>query len=177
MYRHPVGGVFAPCFFLRRGGALRGRHNGSEGRREQTFKTDQDNALIYSDTEDERAGEYFTQLAAFAQEALAACGYPPCTGNFMASNPQWRQPLSAWIHYFRSWISGAERRGTEDALILFDMRPVAGDFSLFEKLAVRSRCRWKPSRWWRGISRSSRSSRPRGASLWRMPHRSSRCSP
>ena len=112
---------------------------GSEGRREQTFKTDQDNALIYSDDGDERAGEYFTQLAAFAQDALAACGYPPCTGNYMASNPKWRQPLGVWMNYFRAWISEAERHGTEDALIVFDMRPVAGDFSLFEKLAAEKR--------------------------------------
>ena len=46
---------------------------GSEGRREQTFKTDQDNALIYSDAGDEPAArEYFTQLAAFAQDALGS---------------------------------------------------------------------------------------------------------
>jgi CBS domain-containing protein len=113
---------------------------GSEGRREQTFKTDQDNALIYADTEDEtRAGEYFTQLAAFVQDALADCGYPPCPGNFMASNPQWRQPLRVWQEYFRLWITEAERHGTEDALILFDMRPVAGDLSLFQKLASERR--------------------------------------
>ena len=110
---------------------------GSEGRREQTFKTDQDNALIYADASEEKESDaraYFTQLAGFAQDSLAACGYPPCTGNYMASNPQWRQPLRAWIEYFRSWIVNAERRGVEDALIIFDMRPVAGDFSLFEKL-------------------------------------------
>jgi len=115
---------------------------GSEGRREQTFKTDQDNALLITDgseSEQATAREYFSRLAAFAQDVLAACGYPPCTGNYMASNPQWRQPLRAWIEYFRSWIVNAERRGVEDALIIFDMRPVAGDFSLFEKLTAERR--------------------------------------
>ena len=56
---------------------------GSEGRREQTFKTDQDNALIYADPAEEdraRAGEYFEALAVFAQEALERCGYPRCPG-------------------------------------------------------------------------------------------------
>ncbi len=110
---------------------------GSEGRREQTFKTDQDNALIYEDSEDEpKAREYFAQLAAFVQDALATCGYPPCTGNYMASNPRWRQPLQTWLSYFRAWITEAELHGTEDALIFFDMRPVAGDFSLFQTLAA-----------------------------------------
>ena len=56
---------------------------GSEGRREQTFKTDQDNALIYADPAEEdraRASEYFEALAVFAQEALERCGYPACPG-------------------------------------------------------------------------------------------------
>jgi len=116
---------------------------GSEGRREQTFKTDQDNALIYADSADEGAREYFTQLAAFAQDALSACGYPLCPGNYMASNPRWRQPLSAWIHYFNIWITEAELHGTEDALIFFDMRPVAGDFTLFQSLMTQTRERLK----------------------------------
>jgi len=108
---------------------------GSEGRREQTFKTDQDNALIYSDAGDEPAArDYFTQLAAFAQQALAACGYPLCPGDYMASNLRWRQPLRVWLDYFHQTIQEADLHATEDALIMFDMRPVAGDFSLFEAL-------------------------------------------
>lgn len=110
---------------------------GSEGRREQTFKTDQDNALIYADAGDEPATrEYFTQLATFAQEALVACGYPLCPGDFMASNLRWRQPLRVWLDYFHQCIKEADLHGTEDALIMFDMRPVAGDFSLFKTLAA-----------------------------------------
>jgi len=113
---------------------------GSEGRREQTFKTDQDNALIYADGGDGRAArEYFAKLAQFAREALEACGYPACTGGYMASNPRWCQPLSTWVEYFRGWIADASLHDTEDALILFDIRPVAGDFSLFESLAARNR--------------------------------------
>jgi CBS domain-containing protein len=111
---------------------------GSEGRREQTFKTDQDNVLIYTDPPDDnraRARDYFEALAAFAQEALERCGYPPCPGGWMASNPQWRLPLSSWLHHFEHWIDEAEYHSVEDALILLDMRPVAGDFSLFEQLA------------------------------------------
>jgi CBS domain-containing protein len=112
---------------------------GSEGRREQTFKTDQDNALIFADSATGDAREYFSHLAAFAQEALVTCGYPLCTGNYMASNPRWRQPLAGWLGFFHEWITGADLHGTEDALILFDMRPVAGDFSLYQSLAVQTR--------------------------------------
>ncbi len=113
---------------------------GSEGRREQTFKTDQDNALIYADSSDQPAArEYFAQLSAFAQDALLTCGYPLCTGNYMASNPRWRQPLQVWMNYFHEWMTGAELHGTEDALLFFDMRPVAGDFSLYQTLAAANR--------------------------------------
>ena len=44
-------------------------------------------------------------------------------------------PLNAWRRTFELWITEVQRREVEDALILFDMRPVAGDFSLFEALA------------------------------------------
>jgi len=112
---------------------------GSEGRREQTFKTDQDNALVYADPADEertKASEYFEKLSVFAQEALERCGYPACTGGWMASNPRWRMPLSAWQAMFREWIGEAAYHSVEDALILLDMRPVSGDFSLYERLAA-----------------------------------------
>ena len=112
---------------------------GSEGRAEQTFKSDQDNGLILSDATDTRAEEYFSDLAAFARDALARCGYPPCPGDFMASNPRWRQPLSVWQRYFYEWIEDPGLRSTEDALIFFDMRAVAGDVSLFENLAAHVR--------------------------------------
>lgn len=113
---------------------------GSEGRREQTYKTDQDNALIFADGGDSHASwEYFPRLAAFAQKALEACGYPACTGGYMASNSRWCRPLQTWMNYFHGWITEASLHDTEDALILFDMRPVAGDFSLFEALAAGKR--------------------------------------
>jgi CBS domain-containing protein len=109
---------------------------GSEGRREQTFKTDQDNALIYADAGRQLPGseEYFARLAEFAQDALARCGYPLCVGGFMASNPRWRMSVTGWTTEFEHWISEPVQRGVQNALIFFDMRPVAGDFSLFEQL-------------------------------------------
>jgi CBS domain-containing protein len=126
---------------------------GSEGRREQTFKTDQDNALIYADPPDESAAiaQYFAALAEFAQAALERCGYPPCTGGYMASNPRWRQPLAVWQDRFAAWIREADLHSTEDALIFFDIRPVAGDFSLFEKLAADYYERLKDARFFKSV--------------------------
>jgi CBS domain-containing protein len=127
---------------------------GSEGRREQTFKTDQDNILVYANAGNEQgaaATEYFGRFAEFARSALESCGYPPCPAEYMASNLRWRQPLSVWLEYFRTWVTGAELHSVEDALIFFDMRPVAGDFTLFERLATQNRELLKQAGFFRSI--------------------------
>jgi len=110
---------------------------GSEGRREQTFKTDQDNGLIYADLADERqpaAAQYFAEFADFVHKGLTACGYPPCPGGYMASNARWRQPLAQWKRYFYQWIKDPSILSAQDAVIFFDMRPVGGDLSLYHAL-------------------------------------------
>ena len=112
---------------------------GSEGRREQTFKTDQDNALIYSDAADAEALKYFERLTLFVNQALKQCGYPDCEGGYMATNPKWRQSLSAWKSTFETWIREGDLHPTEDALIFFDMRPLAGDETLFKQLSTHIR--------------------------------------
>jgi CBS domain-containing protein len=127
---------------------------GSEGRREQTFKTDQDNALIFADVEESNAGavqEYFARFSYYVRDALVRCGYPPCTGDYMASNPRWRQPLSSWKNYFRTWITAADLHSVEDALIFFDMRPVGGDTSLFEALAASVRQTLKDASFFKSV--------------------------
>jgi CBS domain-containing protein len=108
---------------------------GSEGRKEQTFKTDQDNALIYEDTTaPEAAAEYFSRFAAFVNDALMQCGFPECTGGYMASNQRWRQPLGTWKEYFSSWINAPTTEAVLQSVILFDFRPVAGNLALGEIL-------------------------------------------
>jgi len=124
---------------------------GSEGRREQTFKTDQDNALIYADDLDSAALEYFEQLAGFTNDALKQCGYPECEGGYMATNPRWRQSVKAWQHTFAKWINEGELHATEDALIFFDMRPVAGDRTLFQQLEESNQERLQHSGFFKSI--------------------------
>lgn len=109
---------------------------GSEGRKEQTFRTDQDNAIIYEDT-DGTSGEaqtYFAEFAARMRDALERCGFPPCNANYMASNPEWRQPFSVWRNYFSRWIQQPTPEAVLRSLILFDFRPVGGDALLAERL-------------------------------------------
>jgi CBS domain-containing protein len=109
---------------------------GSEGRKEQTFKTDQDNAIIYEDTGDrgKDAAEYFSGFSVQMRDALARCGFPPCSADYMASNPAWRQPLSVWKKYFSDWINIPTPEAVLRSLILFDFRPVYGDLLLAERL-------------------------------------------
>ncbi len=106
---------------------------GSEGRREQTLKTDQDNGLVYADPPPalrEAAADYFAQLARSMGEALIGLGFPPCPGGFMASNPRWCQPESAWRRYFNGWMETQEPEQVLNASLFFDLRPVAGDEAL-----------------------------------------------
>ncbi|MBF0559880.1 MAG: cyclic nucleotide-binding/CBS domain-containing protein [Nitrospirae bacterium] len=111
---------------------------GSEGRGEQIFKTDQDNALIYADTtsamQEEAAHKYFSDLTAFVKDGLEQCGFPPCPAHYMASNPQWRQPLRTWRKYFSDWVTRPTAEAILNSLIFFDFRPLYGDFSLAEDL-------------------------------------------
>lgn len=112
---------------------------GSRARQEQGLGGDQDNALVYADqrpqglTEDDIQA-HFAALAARVVAGLEACGYPRCPGEVMATNPKWRVSLSTWRQYFHSWVREPEPEAVLNASIFFDMRPVAGDASLFNEL-------------------------------------------
>jgi len=111
---------------------------GSEGRKEQTFRTDQDNAIIYqdpaSDAEARAAQEYFSGFATFVKDSLLRCGYASCPGNYMASNPQWCQPYLKWERYFTDWIQTPTPEAVLASAIFFDFRPVYGETALASRL-------------------------------------------
>ncbi len=108
---------------------------GSQARREQTARTDQDNALLLDDAFDaEVHGAYFEALARFVCDGLNACGYVHCPGNMMAMNPQWRQPLQQWRRYFRKWIDQPEPMALMLSSVFFDLRAVAGHTPLLTQL-------------------------------------------
>jgi CBS domain-containing protein len=109
---------------------------GSEGRREQTIRTDQDNALVYDDPGGFEGGasEYFARFASQAIDALVRLGYPPCPAGSMASNPKWCQPLSVWRSYFGDWVSDVTAENLMYFSIYLDFRPVAGEIRLAEAL-------------------------------------------
>jgi CBS domain-containing protein len=67
---------------------------GSEGRGEQTLRTDQDSAIIYADHLTPAQLAEVERFAVRLVEALEQIGVPRCPGDTMASNPQWRHSLS-----------------------------------------------------------------------------------
>jgi len=106
---------------------------GSEGRREQTLKTDQDNGLVYADPRPDQANSaatYFRSLAAGMGDALVRLGFPACAGGFMASNERWCQPERVWRGYFDTWMETPNPEQILRASIFFDLRPIGGDEAL-----------------------------------------------
>jgi len=103
---------------------------GSEGRREQTFKTDQDNAIIYADPVGEEqareAHEWFAAFTPRVRDALVRCGFPLCPGGYMAANPDWCRPLRDWKRTFSSWVANPDAQAVLRSLILFDFRALHG---------------------------------------------------
>jgi CBS domain-containing protein len=120
---------------------------GSEGRREQTLVTDQDNALVYADVagQEEGAARYFTALGERVCAWLNEVGIAYCHAHVMASNQEWCQPLSVWKGYFTGWVRVPVPQAVMNSNIFFDFREIYGDGSLaaelrahvFELLAAR----------------------------------------
>jgi CBS domain-containing protein len=107
---------------------------GSEGRREQTLTTDQDNAIIYSD--DLSAGQV-ERIREFSEElidSLIAIGVPPCPGGIMAKNEPWRRSLSGWKNVLDSWLRDSGPQNIMNGSMFFDLRTLYGNQELEAEL-------------------------------------------
>jgi len=100
---------------------------GSEGRGEQTLRTDQDNAIVYHD--DLPAGELRTveRFAARLVDALEEIGVPRCPGNIMASPPEWCHSVSEWKQLLDQWITAPTPEHILNFGMLQDLRALHGD--------------------------------------------------
>ncbi|MBL4910482.1 MAG: cyclic nucleotide-binding/CBS domain-containing protein [Alteromonadaceae bacterium] len=110
---------------------------GSQARQEQFAHSDQDNALIISDKMQPQHQSWFTDLAHFVSDGLAACGFIYCPGNVMATNTKWRQPQSVWQHYFSQWVTVPEPKALMHASIFFDLNTIYGDESLLQQIRTK----------------------------------------
>ena len=110
---------------------------GSQGRQEQLAHSDQDNALIISDSMKPQDDEWFMRLATFVSDGLAECGFIYCPGDIMATNPKWRQPQKKWQQYFDQWVSKPSPEALLNSSTFFDLSTVYGDENLLESVRQR----------------------------------------
>jgi CBS domain-containing protein len=109
---------------------------GSEGRREQTIVTDQDNAIVFQGATGASAAirERLLAFARAANDGLAELGFPLCPGNIMAGNAQYCLDVVEWRAKFAGWIREPTPEALLGANIFFDFRPLAGKVELAESL-------------------------------------------
>lgn len=110
---------------------------GSEGRKEQTLATDQDNAIIYNTPAGDNktaAGEYFLRLGDFVNHSLDEIGIALCKGRVMAGNPEWTLPLQEWKERTRHRMEDSAPRDVMESSIFYDFRAVYGDAELADEL-------------------------------------------
>jgi CBS domain-containing protein len=105
---------------------------GSEGRREQTLYTDQDNGILFEAKDAAEATEIRGRLLPIAErinQALALCGFSLCKGGIMASNPELCLSRVEWARRFGSFIRETTPENLLSSSIYFDLRVVWGDES------------------------------------------------
>lgn len=112
---------------------------GSEGRKEQTLKTDQDNAIIYEDKANEQretVRAYFLDFATKVSDYLNDIGFVYCTGGYMASNPDWTHSLSHWKRNYKQWIEETVPENAIKFSTFFDCRLLYGDQGIIDDLKI-----------------------------------------
>lgn len=110
---------------------------GSEGRREQTLHTDQDNGILFEARDAAHAAEIRGRLLPLAQhinQGLAQCGFTLCKGNIMAGNPELCLSRAEWARRFAAFIREATPENLLASSIYFDLRVVWGEEQACEQL-------------------------------------------
>ncbi|MCW2269320.1 CBS domain-containing protein [Pseudomonas sp. JUb96] len=110
---------------------------GSEGRREQTLHTDQDNGIIFEARDAAHAAELRGRLLPLAQhinQGLAQCGFTLCKGNIMAGNPELCLSRAEWARRFAAFIREATPENLLASSIYFDLRVAWGNEEACEQL-------------------------------------------
>ncbi len=109
---------------------------GSQARMEQGLISDQDNGLLLAEKPEGEAAEYFLRLATRVCDGLNEAGYVYCNGDVMAMK-HWRMGLADWRRTFERWMLEPEPQSIMNGSIFFDLRGVAGDPELANRLQQR----------------------------------------
>ena len=110
---------------------------GSEGRKAQTIRTDQDNGIIFENVAPEKYEEvksWFLEYAEIVVNGLHECGFPLCVGNIMATNPELCNSVDKWKEQFEFIITKANAKQLLEASIYFDFRCIYGENNLATEL-------------------------------------------
>lgn len=110
---------------------------GSEGRREQTLHTDQDNGILFEASDTSEAALIRGKLLPLAERItrdLDVCGFTLCKGNIMASNPELCLSRQEWKRRFSSFVRDATPENLLSSTIFFDLRAIWGPEESCEKL-------------------------------------------
>lgn len=110
---------------------------GSEGRKAQTIRTDQDNGIIFENVPEqdyEQVKNWFLNYAQIVVTGLNQCGFPLCTGNIMATNPSLCNSVEKWKEMFELIITKADSKQLLEASIYFDFRRIYGEKKLTDEL-------------------------------------------
>lgn len=108
---------------------------GSMGRGEQLLITDQDNALIYQDSDSPEIRQFFLTLTRKVNKGLQRLGYEYCPAEMMASNEAWCRPLSGWKEEVGKWIHNPGKEEVLLSSIFFDYSVSYGDTTLVQELS------------------------------------------
>ena len=102
---------------------------GSEGRREQTLHTDQDNGILFEASDAAEAAAVRERLLPIAREInqrLAQCVFTLCKGNIMAGNPELCLSRQEWSRRFAGFVLEATPENLLGSSIYFDLRTIWG---------------------------------------------------
>jgi CBS domain-containing protein len=111
---------------------------GSDGRREQVLRTDMDNAFVFQTSGkravDEKHRAIFLELTKQVVDMMVDAGFSRCQGGVMASNPRWCKTDEEWIEEIRDLDRLKVGDNLLRALVLYDLRHVAGDRSICTRI-------------------------------------------
>ena len=102
---------------------------GSEGRREQTLHTDQDNGILFEARDAAEAANIRGRLLPLAEhinQRLAQCGFTLCKGDIMAGNPELCLSRAEWMRRFQGFVREATPENLLASSIYFDLRVIWG---------------------------------------------------
>ena len=106
---------------------------GSEGREDQTLRSDQDNALIIKNGIDT---ELFKAPMMKLNSHLLELGFPKCNGGVMVSNEFWRRNTSSYKELIEKWTYDMSDESVQNLSIFLDAKCVAGDCTLLDELVT-----------------------------------------